>query len=553
MPSSIATSGAYGAGSASAGGVNSQAAGVFPLKAGAAMTANALAVLGPDSALWPVETLNFAKVSTRGATVFSVVPSAYNTTKYSRLNPLVHPSGDIYATSAAGTGGAGYYSSGLQVTRYGADGVALANVVVQGGSAITYEASISKLANDNIQVSWSDGTTLKFCILAPNLQFVKAVTNVEGIFSSQTHTAIPLSGGGFMIAYFATGAGTALRLAVYDNAGNVVTAASTINTFSGTVSGAQMFPNLKELSNGNIVFAGTIQTSSSAGTWTATLSPAGGILVAFTNIGTSDITSSVSKINIDVMPGYWCVSLYDVTTFGGGGGSIKARVFSNVGVLQGSMIQFAQLQPDGGGTNYNTAHTLCNDGVNFWLCYNYGGGTSFSAVKITTGGATTVYPIGTMVNNTNANCRSMDSFWQRNRLVVVYAGTGDGFASDPHFTVFNTVTLTQDAVNGGAVVGVTKLPWVKVKPVGDFCFLVATEDSDSGQLMAVQRWAAASIMGVIQADVNAAASVKLSTIGTYIINPIKGANPAAFDHSGSTITGNKGALLPTAAILKGLT
>ncbi len=344
----------FGPSGASSGGTSG---GTFNLKAGMAATIKALMCLGPDGLAYPGETIDYAaKPNIGDACITTATVVAGTPAYYGRTNNVVQgANGDIFVGTANATNGYGF-----TVYRYLASG-ALANslnIGVFGG--LCYDPHMVKLSNGNIAATWSDGVNLYYAVLSPTLAVVMGATVVSGIMSNQQHDMIALSGGGFMVSFTDKVTTTLTRAAVFSNVGAVVTAVSTIFTWTAGAGGSGAYVRLAELSNGNVVAA--IQGSYTGGTYlgmmVGILTPAAAVAVAFTNIDTGLHTQPPE---VNAFGGAFCVARYD-----SGSQTLKTRVFNNVLVQQGATYA-PTVSANTGGAN---THRIINDGTNFWQVWN---------------------------------------------------------------------------------------------------------------------------------------------------------------------------------------
>jgi hypothetical protein len=518
--------GANGASSAGAG------AGTFNLKTGVAAAIKALMCLGPDGLAYPAETIDYAaKPNIGDACITTATVVAGTPAYYGRVAAVAQgTNGDIFVGTANATGGYGF-----TVYRYAATGALVNSLNVGVFGALCYDPHLAKLANGNIAATWSNGSDLYYCVLSPTLAVVIGATLVAGIMSNQQHDMIALSGGGFMVSYTDKVTTTLTRAVVYSNTGAVVTAISTIFTWTGGAGGSGAYVRLAELSNGNVVAA--LQGSYTGGTYlglmVGVLTPLAAVAVAFTNVDTG-LQTVPPEMN--AFGGFFCVACYDA-----GSQSLKTRVFSNALVQQGATYA-PTVSANTGSTN---THRIINDGTNFWQVWcPTAGSVPFSLVKITTAGITTVYNIGL---NTSAT-QYVDMFCERGRVVFTNGVSAGGMK----FSVFNTTTLNQEVLN--QTMSVTDGQYHQTIPGGDFSLIcVGGGTTASNTMLAVQKYANTAVMGVTTAAAAAGSLVPIaSSSGAYAINQLKGATSKSFDHTtGANIAGNKGTLLTYGAILKG--
>lgn len=519
----IGTSGASSSGSTG---------GTFNLKTGVAATIKALMCLGPDGLAYPVETIDYAAKPNIGdacittATVVAGTPSYYGRT----TNVAQGANGDIFVGTANASGGFGF-----TVYRYAANGALVNSLNIGVFGALCYDPHMVKLANGNIAATWSTGTDLYYCVLSPTLAVVQGATLVAGIMSNQQHDMIALSGGGFMVSYTDKNTTTLTRAAVYSNTGAVVTAVSTIFTWTGGAGGSGAYVRLAELSNGNVVAAlqGSYTTGTYLGLMVGVLTPLAAVSVAFTNVDTG-LQTLPPEVN--AFGGFFCIARYDA-----GSQTLKTRVFNNALVQQGATYA-PTVSTNSGSSN---THRIINDGTSFWQVWcPSASSVPFSLVKITTAGVTTVYNIGL----NGSSVQYLDMFYERGRIVFTNMSSGGAMK----FSVFNTTTLNQEVLN--QAMSVTDGQYHQTIPGGDFSLIcVGGGSTASNTMLAVQKYANTAVMGVATAAAAAGSMVPIASLsGAYAINMLKGTTSKSFDHTtGANIAGNKGTLLTYGAILKG--
>jgi hypothetical protein len=520
----------YGvSGASSAGGAS---AGTFNLKTGVAASIQALMCLGPDGLAYPAQTIDYAaKPNIGDACITTATVVAGTPAYYGRVSAVAQgDNGDTFVGTANAAGGFGF-----TVYRYAATGALVNSLNVGVFGALCYDPHLVKLVNGNIAASWSNGVDLYYCVLSPTLAVVQGATLVTGINANQQHDMIALSGGGFMLAYTDKITTTLTRAVVYSNTGAVVTAITTIFTWTGGAGGSGAYVRLAELSNGNVVAA--LQGSYTGGTYlglmVGVLTPLAAVAVAFTSV---DAGLQTVPPEVNAFGGFFCIARYDAGSL-----TLKTRVLNNALVQQGATYS-PTVSANLGSTN---THRIINDGTNFWQVWcPSAGSVPFSLVKITTAGATTAYGIGL----NGASTQYVDMFYERGRIVFTNMSSGGSMK----FSVFNTSTLTQEVLNQSMTV--TDGQYHQTIYGGDFSLIcVGGGNTASSTMLAVQKYANTAVMGVSTAAAAAGAMVPIASLsGAYGINLLKGATSKSFDHTtGANIAGNKGTLLTYGAILKG--
>lgn len=511
-----------------AAGQSTYGAGRVGLKAGATIAQNDVVLLAGDRLAYPAETADYAAKPTIGDSIAgaSLGSSASGgPTSYDRYSIVRADNGDIYM----GSGATSNPAQGMAVYRYSAGGTLLGYTEVDSFAAQCYEPHMVQLSNGNLAVIYSNGINIKYAVVSPTLAIVKAATTIEGIHSNQKNSLVALPGGGFLTIWQKGGAGAQHRVAVYDNSGTVVTAA---NTFYTWPSAQDVSANLAVLSNGQIAFvAGAVTTT---GIFAGTFMASGAVSVAITSIFAG--TNCYDKPNLSVLTGFFALSIRDNTS-----GQVKAMALTNNCAVQGSV--FAS---NCGGDGMRGS-TLANDGVDFWMSYVVGTGSIFPVVKLTTAGVSTTFSVAGY--STGMGGLALDSFWEKNRLVVAYNSPTEA----PKFFVFNTVSLLAESISissGGA----TDIGDRKIIPGGDFSFLYCNYVTSIGVVFGGVKYMSTAIIGVATAATVAGSQVALQpSAGAYTCNPLKGGASKAFDHTAATLIGNKGVVYAGGGlILKGV-
>lgn len=516
------------------GASSSTSGGFFNLKTGAAAAINSIMTLGPDGLAYPAETTDYVAKTNIGDVAGGAQISTGYAQHYDRQPVYRASNGDIYTAGANAANG-----FGMAVYRYSAAGALLGKLVVSAFSALNYDPHMVVLSSGNFAVTYSDGIDLYYAVVDQTLAFVKSPTLVDPINPDQKNSIIALGGGGFMITWHHKATVIHQKIAVFSNAGSVVTASALIMTWAAGQSSA-IHSRMVELSNGNIAIAYQSAMTGTPGLYIGVVSPLGAIVVAFTNYSTDP---TVISPEIAAMPGFFCVSI-----FGTGTNTFKTFVFTNAAVQQGATYSVASLNATSG---QHLTSRLISDGSVFWFAF-YDGAADFrfKLVKITAAGVVAATHLLGNVGISNSLIY-FDMFIEWGRIVITSLRNDQGVG---YFTVFNLTTLLQESVaqSLGGMLGVSH----KVIPAGDFTFLIAhggNTGSGSTTGFSLYKYANATIIGVAATAAAAGGFTPVATLaGAYTINTMKGSPVKVFDHKSATIPGNAGVLLTYGAVLKGL-
>lgn len=494
------------------------------LTAGAAISLNDAVQLAVDGKAFPVVCADHAAVANLGSVAATLAPGA-NTqyVTYGRPPAYRDPAtGNEFLVTADSTS----YTN-TRISKYAPNGKLLSSIVLS--ISTLYQPQIQALSNGNLLITAEAAiSNLYFAILDTNLNTVKAATLISATAYAY-YDALALSGGGFMVSYVTAGA---QKLVVYDNAGNVTTAATTVQTWTGTA--AQVTAKLVELSNLNVALVCTSGYSTTIGTYLGIFTAAGAQVQAMTNIDTGWWVGQYYP-EVSYIAGFLCIE------WATSGTTMKLGVYSDAGALQGSQQTITTYS----SMTAQACTKIVNDGTSFYLLWApVSGAGNWNITKITTAGAITTYTGagGALPNNSGW---TIDAVIDNGKLIAAQSNNMAGY-----FFVVSLATMTTDVANTASVIG----NYVKVLAVGDGTILVVVVDGTNawGKAQAI-KYTNTAIIGIAQAAAAQGASVNLATLaGAYIVNAIKGSSVKAFDHSATNVYGNKGTLLTNGVVLKGL-
>jgi hypothetical protein len=509
-------------------------AGKFRLKAGGAIAQDDGVQLGPDGQAWPVKVTDYAVVANAGSSVVAAtsVIATYSW-PYTR-NPLYRDpaTGNLFCVTPNATGANPGY--GCRVTKYSPAGLLLGSVVLSAsGGEQLYSPKIRLLANGNLVVTWNPNASAdyRFAVIDTSLNVIKAATSIDTP-SDQFNDVVALSGGGFMVAY--RKAGGLQRIAVYDNAGNVVTASATVQTWTGAANA--VLSKLVQLSNGNVALVCTSSYTTTLGTYFGIFTAAGAVVLAMANV-------DAAAWNNTVQPEALAVNGYFAFAYANASNTVVLRVYSDAGALQGAALSTV-VAASGASTN---CFKLLTDGTQFFLLLQHATSLWWTLTKMPLAGVgSTTYAAGTF---TNAGGQLViDAFIENERLVAIHSQSSA--APSAGFFVMNLVSFTVETATTG-------LGWdglyTAVVASDDFTFAAFYDTSASpGNYFRVVKYANSAIMGVALAAAAAGGPVSIGGgAGAYVTNQLKGTASKQFDHSATNIYGNKGALMSNGAVLKG--
>jgi len=504
---------------------------VMQLTAGENITFRDSVEISPTGEAYPIQCTNYSSVGNMGAfIVASTTVFAGIDIHYHRKSAVVSPiTGYIYVTAPNSS------NNGLTIYQYSPSGALMGSVAVNSAAVSAVDPSMVVLSNGNVAVVFSDLTNHKYAVYDAYLNQIVAATTIEASYSGQSHIAVGLSGGGFMLVWQSGVDTTKSKLAVYDNSGGVVRGITTIATWTGTVGPVQQ--QAVQLDNGNVVIAFASGFTTTVGTYITIVSAAGASVLATVSTGDTGIVGSGSYAPaVAAGAGYFAIACWNT-----GATKAVARVYSNAGVLQGGPFS------DANGASTKIGKVIW-DGTDFWYANsNVSGSTKINLTKLPVSGTGFVtYGVGLI----SGSGYSLDGFYERNRITLVY--TADGATGTQRFCVFNTKTLIQEIVNQTTSITVDSTCLPSAVPVGDFAFLLAYITSTTTNFI-VMKYSDSAIAGVCAATAvkDTLCSLWIQT-GVYSINAVKGATGKKFDFSSANIYGNKGAIMSNAITLKGL-
>jgi hypothetical protein len=485
-----------------------------------AINQNDLLQLTASGNLYPVQKSDYAAIGNAATIVANTTASSYLANSSAKKDVVGTGDGGIIVAVPNSTS-----SVGILLQKYSASGALITSLVLDSTAQSLFSPCLQNLSNGSVAVAYSlQGNTIKYAVLNQNLGIVAPVTTITTGASAYIDLidVIPLSGGGFAVAYAMP---TGMFLAVYSNAGTVVSAGALISGSPTAGSSTQILtPKMAQLSNGNIVIA---IFSSQAGLVLghAIYTAAGAMVLSYTVLDNASAasTSGVYRPQVSVLNGYYCVAMLDSH-------NAVAYVLNNNGVLQGGAYSSAN-------TSVDDVHSLkcglANDGTAFWF--------------VQTGGQITYIPVtGTgFIASTATLPTEIGAYIEGENLVV--GGSSDTYIfkiSAGAVSLYSTVTNTLGS-------------WVTVMPIGDFSYCLYSGDTGSSTIVfTTQKYMNSAIVGISQSSVaagNAGTLVPYSMgPGGYPCNAINGTVGKGFDHSATAIIGNKGTLLGNSAALQGI-
>lgn len=482
----------------------------------AAINTNDLLLLNAIGNLYPVAVSDLAATANAGAALMAstLVQSTNNLTSTGHKEVFVSPiDGGVYLAYPQLAN-----NSGLTLVKYTAAGALVKSVPLIGtANALLNNPVITQLSNGNILVAAAisaSGPGIYYAVFDQNLNQVFAATNYATPNTVYVD-AIALSGGGFALAY---PMGTGIFRAIFDNAGNQVTAGAAIN--GSPIAGGAV--KMAQLSNGNIAYAINSSTAGQALGYAITTAAGAGV-VNYTVLNSATSAGSVYPAIAQMAGFFACIH--------GDGANTKGYVINNAGAVQGGSYSVA---------NTNTSPVSAfSDGAGFWFAFASSSSAHAIVYAPTTG-------VGYVVNTTNV-INYFTAFIDRGfivmmgttNLVVTYKLNANGLG---------TVSRLADVALTGTFGQQT------IVPGGDFT--LACFSWTNNMYLGLYKYMSAAIVGVSQVAVAANSSGTAVPFsmgpGGYPCNQVNGTIGKGFDHSATNIIGNKGAILGQSASLKGI-
>lgn len=508
----------------------------FRLKAATNISINdAVGINGLSGKAIPVKTTDYAAVAnmaygtpqtstaTGRVVAQTSIVGAYQLQAFSREALLRHSSGNIYTLTSDST------NVGLRLTRYSAAGALIGYVTVAAGTSRKNHI-ITELSNGNIAIFAGGGSMAACAVYDQNLLEIKALTDIVQCYDNYCFDAVALSGGGFAVVSQPTTNSLQTRLLTFDNTGAAVLAQTVIDTRTGST--GDNFFSMTQLSDGNLAIADSINGSDQQGVSYGIVTTAGVSVLAFTQI---DTVPSATKVSIEKLTGYFCVS-------NGNGTTQNASVFDNAGTLQGTPFSGA-----GASLDY-TKWKLLTDGAQFLLVWKSTSTQNFSKLPVTGTGYTTQ----TVTTSPTNFARTFDAFYEHGYIVCV----SNRAAALPQLWVINATSgLLVSSAGTEIGSGTIDASYLRAIPGGDGTFIAMYEVIAGAQsYFTVGKYANTSVVGVAASGaVEGDYCNMYQGAGTYAVNAIGGSPAVPFDHTtGANVVGNKGTLLNNGIVLRGM-
>jgi len=485
-----------------------------------AINANDLLLLNAAGKLYPVAVSDYAASANIATTLIaSTAVSSFVLNNYSRKEIFASPiDGGLYLSFPVTTS-----NCGIGVAKYNSAGTLVKSLTIDSTASCSLQGSaVQQLSNGNILVSWcfqggaNAGTW--FAIYDQLLTQVVAPTKIGT--NAVYHDSLPLSGGGFAIAFQAAGG---MQIGIYSNTGAVVSALA--NVTSSPTSGSA--PRLAQLSNGNVAIA-ICSTVAGNALGHAIVTAAGAGVLNYTVLNAATIASTAWPEIAAAATGFYACAIADGT-------NTKGYVLNNAGAVQGAAFSVANTNVESSTNKYIR---MLTDGSAFWLV-NTGSGGNIVVYMPTTG---TNY-----ISNASAGMTNGDAFIDRGNLVL-FPGGGSvtPYLMNSNGTISALTTST----------GLSLTPYCIARPAGDFTILLCSGSQAGGMSFGLTKYQNAAIVGVSQGTVaagNPGTTVPFSMgPGGYPCNAVGGTLGKAFDHTATNIVANKGTILNTSVSLKGI-
>lgn len=528
-------------GSGGSAGANASAK-IFSLKAASAILQNDLVVLSEAGTIRPARASANGGIATENNTTIGPVVS--------RALADLTASNYIFATSTGTTNGNQMcrLSGGLLALVYSGDGTTVStNVNLQilsddGGKVLNTitvsadttisSAKVYALANGNVLVTWTFGTTAKFAIYTPAGAVVAAATTLPAT-DSRAIECVQLASGDLIIAY-RKNTSNDLAFQRYSTAG--VAAGAEVVVEAATTAGQGANIHLLACANGDFVIQWFKAT-----TKLARYSSAGVVVVAVTSIANS---------TTNIVNGNSAQRLIELS--GGGIVFVTTQTASNpvVMLVSSTLTNPTVVSIAAIGTGYPPAFRPVGDG--FVVASSPSGAESSVTISVCNATGFVLnkftFTLGVAGNNgpysqyyLDANASFVNvvrlSYTQANACQIDVASYGyDGVIRG---SVINTLTVSGQAT-GMAVV---------FNP--DLSLVIAQQGASVGPIRtAAYRTARSSIFGVALAGGAAGGTVEVGTVGTFNINQniVSG---GTFNQRSAAVPGNRGTIAGNTAFLLG--
>jgi hypothetical protein len=508
------------------------AEGRFRLKAAAVFTQHDGVQIGPDGKVYPIKCSDYASVANVGSSVVAAttVIGAYSW-PYGKSPIYRDPAtGNLFCVSPDVTGASPGF--GLRVSKYSPSGTLLGTLSISAsGSEQTYAPKIRALSNGNLLVTWAPNSSAdyRFAIFDLSLNIIKASTSIDTPLDHHSDV-LALSAGGFMVSY--RKAGGLQRIAVYDNAGNVVTASATVQAWTGAA--GIVTSKLAQLSNGNVVLVCTSAYATTIGTYFGIFSVLGAAVLAMANVDAT--ANGGTQPDVAVVNGTFSFAYANAAN------TVVLRVYNNAGALQGGAVSFTV---PGASATTNQFKLLTN-GTAFYLLTMHATSLWWNLTMMPVTGANNVtYTAGTFT--AAGGSLVIDAAIEGDRLVALHSQSSAAPALGFFVMNLTTMAIETNTTNMG---GSSAYPTIVLSE--DFTFIVYCDTTTPGSVFRVMKWANTAIVGVAKAAAAVDALVDIyGGAGAYLSNAIKGTSSKQFDHSAANIYGNKGALMTNGTVLKG--
>lgn len=455
--------------------------------AGADIRKNDGLVVSADGLAYPFE---FLEYDAKGSNSTPNVASApvFN---HHRQQQLRRPSnGDVYYVSNAYSGGSP--AGGFALNKAASWGNMPVQRVVEAVATVRASDRMFWLGNGNICAVWQlNGGDLKFAIYDADLNQVVAPTVIATPASDGFFDAVPLNGGGFAVCWL--GAAGAQKLAIYSDAGAVVTAAVTIQTWTGAAD-TSLGVKMAILSNGNIAIAFSSRFATTKGLYFGVWSPVGTQVVAPALLY-APVVQPVAFPEVATLNGFFAVAQADTV-------NTKAFVLNNAGALQGA----AYTNTVGTGAAELTIKLVAGDGE-FWLaCQPSTTQFMFTALPVAGAG----YAEYKLTNVSMSAILPIDGFWAKDYFVC------SQFRFGLVFDTKNRRLATYFSADGVSTAAAS----FSLKQGAGFKAL-SVHDEPSQALLRMTYWMTFGIAGVASADAAKGDQVAFTMgPGLFTINPI---------------------------------
>ncbi len=365
-------------------------------------------------------------------------------------------------------------------------------------------------------------------VLNRNLDAVLPLTQIDSVNATVSHhRMIPLSGGGYALAY-ARGTPAQIRFAIYSNTGTAVLAPVTAYTIGSGTPDPQI--RLAQFAGGNVLLVFRFNV---AGDFvrTAVYSGTGAVVQAATLYAPMNTLLTAPRaivIGGDTACLAWAASGTGFAGIVNSSGAVVGTTFSIASISDAPIVGFD-------GTNFKVlSFNLTNPSL--WMTTFSTAGAAASATTVDRG--RTPFPSGAG-SSLNVEWSYLDGEF----LIHWFAPGSSGIARVRDDASF------EDVAQLGDYLGTLQPPLPLMPGVAIFI----PGQTGGGANFVVKRWRSAAIQGVALANATRGAEVVVSALTGFLpTNEVVCPRPVAFNHNTTSVPGQRGTLLSKGVALRGL-